>query len=584
MIKQKLREVVNRAIETAIEHGELGALTECPVPVIIEIPKLPEHGDFACGVSLKLAPVLKTSPLKIAETIARHVAVAEENVTHFQVAAPGFINFHLGYGWLMEALAEVHRLGAAYGRSRMGQGQKVLIEYVSANPTGDLHIGHGRGAVFGSCLANLLEFAGFDVEEEFYVNDAGEQIALLGSCAWALYQRKLGRDVPYPAEGYPEHTLERFIDKIFEDHGDRLLSLNDEEGNSKLADLTMAVVIESQKDLLHRLGVRFDRWFSERDLHTSSKVESALARLAQAGKSYESEGALWLKAKELGDERDRVLRKSSGSTTYLAADAAYHLDKYERGYQRLITIWGADHHGQVPGLKAAVAALGQDPDKLEVILTQIVNLSRDGRSVRMSKREGTVVMLADVIDEVGVDAVRYYLAECNPQNPINFDLELAKQASKENPAFYIQYAHARCSSILRKALEPSVNPEAGTASGPLLSEKEWRECLASYKASPHVFAAIFDNDPEVFAHQKALIMRLEAFPEEVEEAAASRSPGRLARYAYELANDLQKFYEVSRVITGDAAVTRARLGLIVATRQVLANVLGIIGVTAPDRM
>jgi arginyl-tRNA synthetase len=231
-----------------------------------------------------------------------------------------------------------------------------------------------------------------------------------------------------------------------------------------------------------------------------------------------------------------------------------------------------------------VAALGQDPDRLEVILTQIVNLSRDGRSVRMSKREGTVVMLADVMDEVGVDAVRYYLAESSPQNPINFDLELAKQASKENPAFYIQYAHARCSSILRKALEPSVNSETGTASGPVLSEKEWHECLASYKAYPHVFAAIFDKDPEVFAHQKGLIMRLESFPEEVEEAALSRSPGRLARYAYELANDLQKFYEVSRVITGDAEVTRARLGLIVATRQVLANVLGIIGVTAPDRM
>ncbi|HEY9867764.1 MAG TPA: arginine--tRNA ligase, partial [Candidatus Obscuribacterales bacterium] len=299
MIKQKLREVVNTAIEKAIEHAELGSLSACPVPVIIEIPKLPEHGDFACGVALKLAPLLKTSPLKIAETIARHVAVAEENVTHFQVASPGFINFHLGYGWLMEALAEVHRLGAAYGRSRMGQGQKVLIEYVSANPTGDLHIGHGRGAVYGSCLANLLEFAGFDVEQEFYINDAGEQIALLGSCAWALYQRKLGKDVPYPDEGYPEYTLERFIDKIIEDHDDRLLSLNDDEGRTKLADLAMAVIIQAQKDLLLRLGVRFDRWFSERDLHTSGKVDSALARFAQAGKSYESEGALWLKAKEL---------------------------------------------------------------------------------------------------------------------------------------------------------------------------------------------------------------------------------------------------------------------------------------------
>lgn len=584
MIKKKLRKVVEGAIAKAIEHGELGSLSGGSPSVLIEVPRLPEHGDFACGVALKLASSLKTSPLKIAETIARHIAVSEENVSHLQVAAPGFINFHLGTGWLVEALSEIHALADLYGRGEIGRGQQVLIEYVSANPTGDLHIGHGRGAVYGSCLSNLLRFTGYEVEEEFYVNDMGEQIALVGNCAWALYQIKLGRQVPYPDEGYPQYTLDGFVAEIIERHGDKLLMLSDEEARRELAVLVMEVIKRLQKDLLERLRVRFDRWFSERTLHDEGKVESVLDRLFAAGKSYESEGALWLKARELGDERDRVLRKSGGATTYLAADAAYHLDKYERGYDRLITIWGADHHGQVPGLRAVVRALGKDDGRLEVILTQIVNLSRDGRSVRMSKREGTVVRLQDVIDEVGVDAVRYYLAESSPQNPINFDLELAKKTSRENPAFYIQYAHARCAAILRKALERSLNPDTGSASEPPISLHVWERYLAEYRQSPTVFTPLFESDAEVFAHQKALIMRLESFPEEIEEAALSRTPGRLARYAYELANDLQKFYELCRVITDDADVTKARLGLIVATKQVLGNVLGIIGVNAPDRM
>jgi arginyl-tRNA synthetase len=330
--------------------------------------------------------------------------------------------------------------------------------------------------------------------------------------------------------------------------------------------------------------VHFDRWYSERSLHQNGKVEDVLGRFATNGASYEKDGALWFKATEFGDNRDRVLKKSGGQTTYLANDAAYHLDKYERGYDRMINIWGADHHGQVPGLKASMAALGKDADRLEIILTQIVNLSRDGQIVRMSKRKGTVVTLDEVMDEVGVDATRYYLAESNPQNPINFDLALAKQSSRENPAFYIQYAHARCCAILRKALEPSINSETGQEEAPPVTPQEWQDWMSQYKAGGEVFRGIFEKDPQVFAHQKNLIMRLESLPQEIEDAAISRTPGRLARYAYDVANDLQRFYEVCRVITPDQAVTRARLGLIVATRQVLANVLGIIGVSAPERM
>jgi len=583
MIKDKLRTVVEDAAQKAMGAGKLGALSSLPVPVLIEKPRLPEHGDLACGLALKLASAVRNSPIKIAEAIAGEIAVGEKKVARFEVAAPGFINFRLGTAWLEESLSEIVKLGPDFGRSNLGGGQRVLVEYVSANPTGDLHIGHGRGAVYGSCLSNLLKFCGYQVEQEFYINDAGVQVAQLGSCAWAAYQRRLGRKVDYPEEGYPEDSLFQFIDKLVEAQGESLLELSGKQAEERLGVLAKDIILAWQKEILSRLRIEFDRWYSEISLHERGSVSDVLRLFAEKGMTFEKEGALFLKAEELGDTRDRVLKKSDGSTTYLTADAAYHLDKYERGYDHLITIWGADHHGQVPGLKAAVQALGKDPEKLEVILTQIVNLQRDGQMVRMSKRMGTVVTLDEVMEEVGVDAVRYYLAESNPQNPINFDLELAKQTSKENPAFYIQYAHARCCAILRRALEPTVNEEGGQKP-PVLSESTWAQYMDAYRAQPEIFAQLFEQDAQKFTHQKTLIMHLQDFPEEVEEAARTRTPGRLARYAYDVANDLQKMYEVSRVITDEPEVTRARLGLIVATRQVLANVLGIIGVSAPEKM
>lgn len=588
MIKDRLKEIVEGALASACKEGKLGPLTEAPVAVAIEKPRLPEHGDLACGVALKLASHAKMSPLKIAEVLAGYLEANGgsdlEKISNFTVASPGFINFQLSTGWLEESLCSIHKAGDQFGKVDAGNGKRVLIEYVSANPTGELHIGHGRGAVFGSCMANLLKFAGYSVEQEFYINDTGEQIAQLGRCAFALYQKQLGVDAEYPEAGYPEYMLSDFIAKIVEKHKDAYLALGAEEGAKRVGELTVEVILADQKQLLSKLGVNFDHWFSELSLHANNRVEEALAKLAANGYTYESEGALWLKAKELGDERDRVLRKSQGNTTYLANDAAYHLDKYRRGYDWLLTIWGADHHGQVPGLKAVCKALGEDAEKMEIILTQIVNLNRDGQIVRMSKRAGTVVTLSEVIDEVGSDAVRYYLAESNPQNPINFDLELAKKTSRENPAFYIQYAHARCCAILRRALEPFANQETGKTEEPPFTQKQFEEFLGEYAKRPESFRKAFDRDANVFAHQKDLVMRLEAFPEEVEEAAINRQPGRLARYAYDVANDLQKFYEVSRVITDDVETTKARLGIIVATKQVLANVLSVIGVSAPERM
>lgn len=591
MIKERLKDMIERAFKRACQDGKMGPLTgdaDSPEPIVIERPKLVEHGDLACGAALKLARHAKSAPLKIAETIAEYIKQAPEAqngaLAKFQVASPGFINFELGRSWLTEVLHQIHVQKDDYGRQTLGQGKKVLVEYVSANPTGSLHIGHGRGAVLGSCLSNLFSFTGYDVEQEFYINDTGAQIAQLGLCAFACYQRKLGRNVDYPTDGYPEEFIDEFIDEVINAHGKEFLDLPADDAAVKLADVTKITIREHQERLLERLRVTFDRWYSEESLHKSYKVDEAVAVLTANNFTYESEGALWLKAQQLGDERDRVLRKSSGDYTYLACDAAYHLDKFKRGYDLMINIWGADHHGQVPGLKAVVEALGHDREKLQVILTQIVNLSRDGKIVRMSKRRGTVVMLDEVMDEVGVDAVRYYLAESNPQNPINFDLELAKRTSRDNPCFYIQYAHARCSSILRRALEPYKNPDTGKEEPAPLSEETFDQFKVEYKNNPGVFLAAFDQSEEVFLHQKSLVMKLEAFPDEVADAALSWQPGKLARYAYDVANDLQKFYEVSRVITDDLSVTKARLGLIMAVRQVLANVLKIIGVSAPERM
>lgn len=589
MIKERLRDLVADAFAQACHDNKMGPLTECPESIVIEQPKLPEHGDLACGVALKLARHAKLAPIQIAQTIADYVGKSEDakngGIEKIEVANPGFINFRLGKTWLTDAIRDIHQKKDNFGREDVGQRKRVLIEYVSANPTGGLHIGHGRGAVLGSCLANLFDFAGYDVEEEFYVNDAGAQIAALGRCALAAYQRKLGKEVEYPTDGYPEESLVEYIDKVIELNGDKFLSMPEPEAVPAIGNATKKIIQDDQEHLLKRLGIEFDRWFSEESLHQANKVDDAMKVLTDNNFTYESEGALWLKAKELGDERDRVLRKSTGDYTYLANDAAYHLDKFKRGYDLMINIWGADHHGQVPGLKAVIHALGFDREKLQVVLTQIVNLNRDGKAVRMSKRRGTVVMLDEVIDEVGADAVRYFLAESNPNNPINFDLELAKKQKRENPSFYIQYAHARCCSILRKALEESTDRDTGETKPAPLTQEQLDSFIKEYENESKVFLQVFDEDPEKFSFQKNLVMRLEALPYEVRDAAVNWQPGKLAHYAYDVANHLQKFYEESQVILPDnIAVMKARLGLIIATKQVLANVLKVIGVSAPERM
>lgn len=586
MVKEAIEGKIKKAYQMAVDEGSFQADRECPEVIFIEKPKTESHGDFACGVSLKLARHLKLAPMKIAETLKNYIEKVGTNgsgAMTVEAAQPGFLNFQLDKSFLSNIIFQIASAGESFGRGK-SNGKKILIEYVSANPTGGLHIGHGRNAILGSSLANLLSFAGWHVVQEFYINDCGEQINKLARSAFACYQKKLGNTVEYPEDGYPEESLSPYVDKAMEEYKSDPSKLEKAED---LGDIIKEYFRADQEKLLLSVGVKFDSWFSETSLHKDGKVEEALAQMASLNYTYDSEGAYWLKAKELGDERDRVLKKSTGATTYLANDAAYHLNKYKRGFDLMVNIWGADHHGQVPGLKAVVKALGEDPDKLELLLTQIVNLNRDGKPVKMSKRMGTVVMLDEVLEEVGADAVRYYLAESNPNNPINFDLELAKKTSKDNPAFYIQYAHARCCSILRRAGEEYLDSETGKMNPPRVSPEQMREIEQAYGKDERMFDFTFDNEadnPEAFAAQKKLVLRLSSLPDEVEEAARVMQPGRIARYSYEIACDLQRFYEVSRVLCEDLSVTRSRLGLIMATRQVLRNTLKIIGVSAPERM
>ncbi len=588
MVKEKLEKHIAKAYELACDAGAFSPVSDsdktCPEVIFIEKPKQESHGDFACGVSLKLARHLKLAPMKIAETLKDFIQKVGTNGSgtfKVEAAQPGFLNFQLDKSFLSNILFQIAKEGVDFGRGKPN-GKKIQIEYVSANPTGGLHIGHGRNAVLGSSLSNLLEFAGWKVDQEFYINDCGEQINKLGLSAYACYQKKLGKQVEYSQDGYPEESLSPYVDLAMKNFTPEKLKTPE-----SLADIVKEYIRADQEKLLLGLGVKFDKWFSETSLHKDGKVEEALNQMASLNFTYESEGAFWLKAKELGDERDRVLKKSNGATTYLANDAAYHLNKYNRGYDLMVNIWGADHHGQVPGLKAVVKALGEDSEKLDVLLTQIVNLNRDGKPVKMSKRAGTVVMLDEVIEEVGADAVRYYLAESNPNNPINFDLELAKKTSKDNPAFYIQYAHARCCSIIKRAGEEYLDSETGKMNPPRVTPAQMQEIEQAYGKDEHLFDHLFDDqteNPEAFAAQKKLVLSLAKLPDEVEEAAKVMQPGRIARYTYEIACDLQRFYEVSRVLSEDLSVTKSRLGLIMATRQVLANTLKIIGVSAPERM
>ncbi|OUM95665.1 MAG: arginine--tRNA ligase [Thermobacillus sp. ZCTH02-B1] len=555
-VLERIHQRVKDAIaDAAVAAGLVYSRDELP-PFVVEVPKDKAHGDLATNAAMQLTRLAKRNPRQIAEAILEHLDRNAAMIRTAEIAGPGFINFRLDKSYLYPVIGEVLRAGEHYGRVNVGGGRKVQVEFVSANPTGSLHLGHARGAAVGDALCNLLDFAGYDVTREYYINDAGAQVTNLAKSIEARYRQQLGLEAEMPEDGYYGDDIIEFAKELVEREGDRLLSLPDDERLRFFREYGLRREMEKIRRDLERFRVRFDNWFSETSLYETGQVEAAVEALRERGMVYEQDGAVWLRSTAFGDDKDRVLVKQDGSYTYLTPDIAYHRDKYRRGYDLLINIWGADHHGYIPRLKAAMAALGHDPDKLVVLIAQMVSLYRNGEKVKMSKRTGQAVTMEELMDEVGVDAIRYFFTMRSMDSHLDFDMDLAVSTSNDNPVYYVQYAHARICSIFRQAEEQGIEIDHGKADLTRLTVE-----------------AEFD-----------LMRKMGELPQEVADAAEARAPHRLVRYVYELATIFHSYYKAERVITDDREQTAARLALLAAVRIVIANVLRLIGVTAPERM
>ena len=588
MLKDFFLKEVDNGIKEAINAGTLGQMgVNDDYTLIIEKPKNTDFGDFAVNVS-SLARMAKIAPPMIANAIVDKLS--KENYTVSVIG--GFINFKISDSMLANTIEEILKEKENYGKGKDFEKEKILLEYVSANPTGPFHIGHGRWAAMGSALANLLKFYGHEVYQEFYINDAGSQIQKLGNSLKIRIQQELGENVDFPADEverknfYPGDYLIPVAKKFLQEK-DKITSLSletichsepssieGEESLKLLCDYAKAEMEACQRKLLEGFRVHFDKFYSELDLHKSGKVEKRYKELMDKGYLYEQDGAMWFKSTQYGDDQDRVIKKADGSNTYLTADIAYHADKFDRGFDRLIDIWGADHHGYIARVKASLQALGYDPDKLEVLLGQLVNLLIDGNEVRMGKRKN-MVTLDDLIEEVGVDATRYWMCMRNIDITLDFDIELAKRSTDENPVFYVQYAYARVCSILRNAVNEKLNAETGEKTPAPMSEKELDDLLNNF--DKNLITKTTDT-------AKALILKLEEFKSVVEQSAQNRTVYTICRYVQELAQEFHSFYNSNRVIGDDKDLMYARLGLVAAIKVTLKNALDILGVSAPERM
>jgi arginyl-tRNA synthetase len=553
MIERELSRLILIAVRSAAP--ELG-LTETPDQVEVVRPRQKEHGDYATNVALALGASAGRNPREVADVVVRHLP-PNDVVAKSEVAGPGFINLFLSHTWLYGVLGEVERLGEAYGRSDLGEGQRVQVEFVSANPTGPLHVGSGRNAALGDSLARVLEATGYQVEREYYVNDAGTQAELFGASVEARYLQHFGRDGEIPEGGYAGAYLSGVAARIAETLGDSLLEARPEQRRAQLRDEGTRHMLASIGESLSRMRVRIDRWAHQSQLLADGLVDQAIQLLRDRDAAYDADGAVWFRAERFGDEKDRVLIRSNGEPTYFASDCAYLRVKFARGFDRLVYVWGADHHGTVRRLQGAAQAMGYELDRVEFILYQLVNLYRGGEPVRMSKRTGEIITLDEVIDEVGPDAARYTLLSRSPDTTLDFDLEAVRRQTLDNPVYYVQYAHARIASLLRYAAEQGA---------PLAPLEEIR--------------------PEELVHETELdlLRKIAELPEQVELAARLRAPYRLTRYAEELAAGFHRFYTECRVVTDDPSLTQARLHLSAATRQTISNVLDLLGVSAPDSM
>lgn len=579
MLKDLYLKEVENAIDTAIKAEKLGQMTEyTPGSLNVEKPKNSEFGDFAINVS-SLARNARIAPPQIANAIVENL----KNDGYEVSVMGGFINFKTGKEFLANAIAEIFAQKENYGKPKNIQAEKINLEYVSANPTGPFHIGHGRWAAMGSALANLLKFYGHDVYQEFYINDAGSQIQKLGNSLKIRIKQELGENVDFPTDEverknfYPGDYLIPVAKKFLEDNKDLVENVQkdvDKINLKVLCDYAKAEMERLQRALLENFRVHFDKFYSELTLHQSGKVEESYKKLEESGKLYEKEGAIWFKSSEYGDDEDRVIKKADGSNTYLTADIAYHKDKLDRGFDRLINIWGADHHGYVARVKASIEALGYNPDKLEVLLGQLVNLVINGEQTRMGKRKN-MITLDDLIEEVGVDATRFWMCMRDIDNTLDFDIELAKKSTDENPVFYVQYAHARACSILRNAVNDRKDTQTGETIKAPLTQEELDNLINNFDKN------LIENDID---SAKKLILKLEEFKSTIVNSAKNRTVYTICRYVQELASEFHSFYNATRVITDDKQTTLARLSLVWAVKSVLEQGLGILAVTAPEHM
>lgn len=553
----ELKELLTRGIQTALQEAvRNGELPDGDYPaVLLEVPPQKEFGDFASNIAMQSARIARRSPRDIANTIISHMEYSWLNKA--EVAGAGFINFFLNHTVLYDALKGVLASGSAYGQAPLRADDTVQVEYVSANPTGPLHVGHGRGAAYGSALVNLLRAAGYRVEAEYYINDAGNQMDNLAASVNARYLQLLGKEAEIPENGYHGQDIIDTAQAIIDQDGAAYLEMDEATRLELFKDRAYAEKLKALKRDLEHFNVHYDRWFSERTLHPQA-IEAACAVLKRDGKVYEQDGALWLRSTAYGDDKDRVVIRDNGVPTYLAADIAYHKNKYDRGFHSLINIWGADHHGYVARVKAAMAALGYDPQRLEILLLQMVSLFRNGEVVKMSKRTGQAITLNELIEEVGTDAARYFFIMRSLDTQLDFDLDLATSRSNENPVYYIQYAHARIYSVYRQI------EEKGGAVPDTWDDVDWSRLC---------------EEPEL-----ALIKKMTAFPEEIQKAAVNREPHRIAHFVHELAGLFHTFYNQCHIIQSDKELEKARLALITAVRITIANSLAVLGISAPKEM
>jgi arginyl-tRNA synthetase len=555
VIQTTLASTVLDALAAAQKAGDLPPIDPLPT-VELERPGRSEHGDWSTSVALQLAKPARRKPRDIAEILVQHMTLPE-TVAKAEIAGPGFINFYLTHAWLAGTVRQVEEAADAWGRTQAADPERIQVEFVSANPTGPLHLGHGRWAAIGDSLANVLEAAGHSVAREFYVNDQGRQMELFGRSIAARYLQIFDRAADIPEGGYEGRYVIDLAQEIAGEVADRYLDAPEEERVTFFREEGERRMLAHQREVLERFGVVYDEWFSERSLHESGAVQRVIEVLRELGHVYEEDGATWLRTTDFGDDKDRVIVKSDGDFTYLAPDIAYFMDKIRRGFSRLIYLWGADHHGHVPRMVAAIRALGEDPEHAEFIIGQLVNLLRGGKPFRMSKRTGEFVTFDELLEEVGRDAARYLLVRQGPDTPLDFDIERAIEQSQNNPVFYVQYAHARIASIGRRA------EEQGIALSPV-ADVELKE---------------LQHESEL-----ELLRKIAEFPEVVEVAARLRAPHRITKYAEELAAQFHAFYRDCRVVSDDAALTQARLHLCKAAQITLANALRLLGVSAPDSM